>query len=393
MKIAVIADYNISPEVEKQLGDLLAPNYGRSTPTGTINLSRGLARTPGVELHHIFPLSSLKKDITIEVDNLNLHLLRVPPRVTSLSLLQYPRKRINRVLARIRPDVVHGHHAETGYPYYAITSNYPALAGVHNYIPSLIKLNQSKMFSTMKLYSLVESYTFRKSKYITVDSRWMEDLVRSKSKASVFRIPNCVHELFFEQENHVETGHPSLVFVGVIRPEKGLATLLRSMSIIRQKYPEVVLKIIGDSPRQLQEEADKILDDLDLSHNVRFLGWMGWREMREEMSRAWVLVVPSTYEPFGCTVVEGMALGKPVVGSNVGGIAENISDGENGLLFQAGNAADLADRVQTLLDSANDRKRLGEQAAATARSLWHPDVVAQQHLRLYEQILADEIRN
>jgi glycosyltransferase involved in cell wall biosynthesis len=175
--------------------------------------------------------------------------------------------------------------------------------------------------------------------------------------------------------------------VGVMRPEKGLATLLQAVSLLKAKYPHVTLKIVGTTDRKTKAKADRRIRELNLSGNVEFPGWLEWRQIADELSTAWAMVVPSTYEPFGCTTVEAMAAGQAVVGSRTGGIAENIVDGECGLLFEPGNAEQLAEQLDQLFSDEDYRRRLGENAARRARNLWHPDVVAHAHYRLYAKIL------
>jgi D-inositol-3-phosphate glycosyltransferase len=75
-----------------------------------------------------------------------------------------------------------------------------------------------------------------------------------------------------------------------------------------------------------------------------------------------VVAVPSQWEGFGLAAVEAMALGKPVVASNVGGLAEVVTDGQNGLLVPAGDVGRLAAALGRLLQDRAARERLGQTA-------------------------------
>ncbi len=102
-----------------------------------------------------------------------------------------------------------------------------------------------------------------------------------------------------------------------------------------------------------------------------------------------LLVVPSHwFETFGLVGAEAMSHGLPVIGSRLGAIEELIDDGVNGLLFEPGNAADLADKVQRLWQDPALCQRLGQAARAKATLLWRPDRHLARLLALYDGVLA-----
>jgi glycosyltransferase involved in cell wall biosynthesis len=86
-------------------------------------------------------------------------------------------------------------------------------------------------------------------------------------------------------------------------------------------------------------------------------------------------------------ICEAMALGTPVIGAHVGGIPRMIRDQATGLLFQSGNASELADKIQYLLENESARRQLGEAARKYAVETHHPDRVAQLTRAAYQQIL------
>lgn len=136
--------------------------------------------------------------------------------------------------------------------------------------------------------------------------------------------------------HHVTPGNGA-VFVGRLSPEKGLKTLMQSWRGI--DYP---LSVVGDGP--LMEELKGISPDA-----VRFAGLKSRAETIEMIKNARFMVFPSEwYETFGLSILEALALGKPVIASNLGPRCELVQDGVNGLLFEAGNAEDLREKVLCL---------------------------------------------
>ncbi len=96
---------------------------------------------------------------------------------------------------------------------------------------------------------------------------------------------------------------------------------------------------------------------------MTFTGWLA--DPRAMTSQMDVLVCPSLApEPFGLVVLEGMALGVPVIASRHGGVVDIIDEGQDGLLFRPGDAEDLADRILCLLENPAFAERLAAAAKA-----------------------------
>jgi len=146
-------------------------------------------------------------------------------------------------------------------------------------------------------------------------------------------------------------------------PEKGITYLLQAAKLVLGLYPQAMFVIAGDGrlSAALQEEAR----ELQISDHVRFLGLLS--DLSGVMAAADVLVVPSIWqEPAGLVVIEGMASGRPVVATRVGGIPEYIEDGVSGILVAPRSAEQIAAEVIRLL--ANPALA-GQIACAARRSV------------------------
>jgi glycosyltransferase involved in cell wall biosynthesis len=110
------------------------------------------------------------------------------------------------------------------------------------------------------------------------------------------------------------------------------------------------------------------------------------RQMWDLLHRAQVCVLPSLREGLSIVLLEAMALGTPVIGSDVHGINEAIVDGECGLLFEPGKPDDLAECLVKLLTDPALLTRLGKQAAKRARKYFDARVMARGHLDVYRQV-------
>ncbi len=117
-------------------------------------------------------------------------------------------------------------------------------------------------------------------------------------------------------------------FVGRLNTPKGVPAFIRSIPLIKQAVPQTKFVIVGDGP--MRNELEASAESLGVSNDVYFLGYR--KNAREYMQQVDVMVVPSLYEPFGNVVIEAAFAKKPVVASNVDGIAETVIDGETGFL-------------------------------------------------------------
>jgi glycosyltransferase involved in cell wall biosynthesis len=150
----------------------------------------------------------------------------------------------------------------------------------------------------------------------------------------------------------------SVLFVGRLTREKGLATLLMALGLVQVPFTAV---IVGDGP--LRTTCERLAAQLSSGPSVRFRGWLSTAALRQEYARCALLVVPSLWpEPFGMVGPEAMAHGKPVVAFDIGGVREWLVDGVNGLLAQRGDTAALAAAIQHVLTNSELRARLGSAA-------------------------------
>jgi glycosyltransferase involved in cell wall biosynthesis len=133
------------------------------------------------------------------------------------------------------------------------------------------------------------------------------------------------------------TAQPSgFAFVGRLTPEKGIATLLRAWEGVTTREP---LRIAGSGPLDALVTRASATDERILA-----LGQLERGAILAEMAASRALIFPSLwYEGFPMTIVEAFAVGLPVIASRLGAMAELIDDGVNGLLYEAGDAAELTD--------------------------------------------------
>ncbi|HEX9579708.1 MAG TPA: glycosyltransferase [Gemmatimonadales bacterium] len=153
-----------------------------------------------------------------------------------------------------------------------------------------------------------------------------------------------------------------LIAVGRLAHDKGFDDLVRAVHLLTQRGVVTQLELVGDGPEERPLRA--LVAELGLASQVRFRGWLPFREVQAAMRDATILVHPSTGLGDGLPNVirEAMALGTPVIASRVAGIPEALDDGRCGVLVPPRNVAALAEAIDALRWDQQRRGELAERA-------------------------------
>jgi glycosyltransferase involved in cell wall biosynthesis len=162
----------------------------------------------------------------------------------------------------------------------------------------------------------------------------------------------------------LEPGPLRLLFLGNLIPRKGLHTLLEALARLPEGCSS--LDAVGSQAADPAYAASirRRIETPGLAGRVRLHGTLADDALAEQMRRAQLLVVPSSYEGFGIVYLEGMGFGLPAVATHSGAAAEIVTDGVDGCLVPAEDPAALAERLSAL---AGDRPRLRELSLAALR--------------------------
>lgn len=167
------------------------------------------------------------------------------------------------------------------------------------------------------------------------------------------------------------------LFVGRLSMEKGVATLVHAMAML----PEAQLCVAGTGPEE------NLLDNVA---GVAKLGNQPSGVVQQEMMRAAALVAPSIwYENFPRTVVEAFACGLPVIASSIGALKDIVRDGETGLLFEPGNASDLAGKMSWAQANPQRMAQMGRRARLQYEAEFSADTNYRHLMGIYTGVLAE----
>lgn len=187
---------------------------------------------------------------------------------------------------------------------------------------------------------------------------------------------------------------PVLGVAAQITPWKGHDTAIKALARLRETVPDAQLVLIGETKfvaaatrndnRAYLESLRELVRSLDLERAVHFIGQCD--DMPAILAALDVLLVPSWEEPFGLVTVEAMAVGTPVVATDVGGPREVIEDGESGRLVAPRRPELWADAVARLLADRPERERMAG-AGLRRASGFRREAQGAAHANLYREVL------
>ena len=176
---------------------------------------------------------------------------------------------------------------------------------------------------------------------------------------------------------------PVVGSVGRFVPFKGYAHLLDATALVQRTRPGVHWVLVGDGA--LREELEARGERLGLAPQIHFTGWRD--DIPELLALCDLFVLPSVNEHFGRVLIEAMAMARPVVATNAGGVPEIVVDGETGLLVAPEDPAALAGAVDALLGDPARAARLGTAGRRRAGSTFS----LASHVAAVERVYRDAL--
>lgn len=176
---------------------------------------------------------------------------------------------------------------------------------------------------------------------------------------------------------------PTIGFIGRLSEEKGVQTLIRAMAAVRTKIPRAKLLIAGSGP--MEKQLRKLVQTTDLGSSITFLGFCS--NAFEMIGNLDVFVLPSRTEGCPIVVLEAMAMGVPVIATDVGGTPELVKDNITGLLVQSNSPEALAKAIVLLLTDRERALRMGIEGHKRAFGEFHPNRFIESVERMYLELL------
>lgn len=362
-------------------------DYGRDEPyfgTAPAALLQGFRSMPEEVEVHVISVSRQRMTAPAKLaPNIHFHQPVVSSWGMGRSLFAGAVKAAKHVIREIKPDIVHGQGTERECALAAVFSGYPNVLTLHGNMRVHAKRGENKGKAYYQLAACLEGIALRRTDGVVSISTYTDELVKPLVKRT-WLLPNAADSRYFEAAHH-PTEPPTVLFVGGLDERKNPIGFIKACAPL---FEGTVWKfrLCGTGAKGSPYLSE--LEALAAQHPwIDLAGWKSREELLTEMERASLLVLPTFEDNCPMVVLEAMAVGLPVIASRVGGIPDLITDGETGLMFDPSSPENIREVTGRMMNDPDLRARVGQAGKAEALERFHPKVVAQEHLRIYREVL------
>jgi glycosyltransferase involved in cell wall biosynthesis len=322
------------------------------------------------------------------IDGMTIHRLPITVRISNTPVNLFWSGTIKKIFAVEQPDIVHLH---SPVPYMADV----AAQAAKDRIVVLTYHSGSMLKGKFPIDAVIGTYEkiflpmlFKKANAIVAVSQEFAKRTFPQFADKIYFIPTGV-DLGRFMKTPLPATTKTVTFVGRIEHSsswKGIEPLLQAMAIVIKDHPHATLELVGggDAIAHYQERAQA----LGIGNSVTFFGPLLGQALVDAYERATVVVLPSTSdsEAFSIALIEAMASGRPIIGTNIGGTPQVIQNGENGLLVAPKDPEALAEAITRVISDGTLAARLADNGAAKAQGFsW--DIQAKKYSDLFERLL------
>ncbi len=175
----------------------------------------------------------------------------------------------------------------------------------------------------------------------------------------------------------VKEKNETLVFLSRLFKSKGVEDAIKSVALLKNDFPNIILWIIGRGDELFKKELNKLIEDLKIENNIKFWSYVSEEKKQDLLTRAHILLMPSAKEGWGLTIHEAGARGTPAIVYDVPGLREVVKDNVNGFICKENSAKELAKNAKELLENKDLYERLQKGAIAERNKHSWEDTVNQ----------------
>lgn len=338
----------------------------------------------GHEVHLVYKFDDIPKENKINAQVIQHKLKYSGAKGYFLNATQ-----LRKLTKKINPDIVNAHYA----------SGYGTLGRLARLRPLVLSVWGSDVYefpyqSKFKMKLLVDN--LRYANVIASTSENMAEQVRLLLKnrtKKIFITPFGVDLSKYSKSNN-NIRHSDKIVIGNIKSLKeiyGIEYLIRAIDILRNKLEsndrielreKIITMIYGDGV--LREELELLVKKLGLQDIVTFKGRIPNSEVPNALEEFDIFCATSNQESFGVSIVEAMAMGLPVVATDVPGFKEIIVDGQTGIIVEKKNSIQIAEALEKLVLSKELREKYGDKGKERVQTLydWENNVTSMESLYL-----------
>lgn len=270
-------------------------------------------------------------------------------------------------------------------------------------IPVLVTAHAGDVFTKNELIKGLNYLVVKNADFITVNSRATKEALLgfNKNPPLMAIIPMGVDtdkfrpiqkEKIKRLKNKMDLRDKKIIlFVGRLAEKKGVSYLIKAMPGVLKEIPNAHLVIIGSGSEEKRLKG--LTKKLGLEEKISFLGKIPNEELPQYYNLSDVFVAPSIQakkgdtEGLGVVLLEAIACGTPVIGTNIGGISDIIKNNQTGLLVEQKNSEQLGEAVIKLLENKKIRKQLIKNAQKHIKDIFSWEVVSEKFKKIYKDLI------
>ena len=340
-----------------------------------------LENNPALRLHVIVLRSGIERSFAFERNGVTFHLLQYRGGTRSSTFYWMDTWLIRKVLATIRPHIVHAWGNEKGAGLVAARCRFPSLItiqGLFTWYRDHVPMPMHDQISV-----LAEKVSLSKARHVSVESKFSVQFVQKRwPHLKVHQIEHAPSWLFHQVTRQPATDPIRFMTTGTICRRKGTDLLLLALNELRSEL-SFHLVVVGDPNENYLEPLRKTLSP-ELWRRVEFKGHLPPAAVAEELRTATLLLFPTRVDNSPNAVKEAVVAGVPVVASDVGGIPDYVVPGQNGVLFKTGELDGFIKAIRAACQHPLFRcGRVAPESLAVSRSYLSPKRMGERFLETY----------
>lgn len=345
--------------------------------THVLEISKSLAK----DGHEVYILFSKGEEVFDLTEYKNIHCIQLEYLIHNINIVQDYRSLVEtkKIFKKIKPDLVALHSSKAGIigRLAAASLNIPTVFTAHGW-----SFTEGISPLKRKIFSGIEKHVAKKTDYIITVSHYDENLARDyyiEPKYKMKTIHNGINDSM-TNKNDPSSEVIKIIMVARFQAPKRQDLLLSAFSKIRDHESEILL--VGDG-----ENIDLVRNksmELNLGNKVKFLG--ARKDVPQLLEQSNVFVLISEFEGLPISIIEAMACGIPVIASEVGGVSELISHGENGFLVK-NDELEISKYLKMLTENHDLRKLMGLNARKTYLEKFQFTKTYKETLEVYENAM------
>ncbi len=263
------------------------------------------------------------------------------------------------------------------------------------------RYSYNSFLKVFKYWQTIERTVLHRTRFINTQSNWVRQILKSDGaiRAKIFHTDIILRNEFitcttWDKVHRFQANQVQLFCLSASRIYKGVHIAIEALAIVRNKYPNVKLRIagIGRSRNNLTTSGYvkfllRLIKRFDLESNVEFLGNIKTEQIIDELQKCDVCVNPSFVETYCLSLAESLAVGVPCVASYTSALPELIENDYNGLLFPLGDVFVCAQQILKLLDNQRLSLEVSQNASERQRKRNNPLEIARHQVDIYTEIL------